>query len=280
MEEQKMERKNFKRMIGVIITLIALVFAVFTLTQCQTPGYEGMFANKDGVSADNKTVTDTSNSEGVSGTKGLDEVVSNKGGTQNSTDSSVSGANQNGGTNSKDVTNPDMETNGTDQVQIFQQNADGTTWFNSEEHNYSIKFPNWMKKKVTEESNLVLRGNSLGKEVLSEEENFTTPNFTINTSYFTYSKYTDGEFDTWFATLRGTPDEKIDYQGATLWFTAFDSDGPYMRRTFVPIAMSGAVQLDLTYYSTLEYNNEAFNKKVKEAFYTIIKNTQELFLSK
>lgn len=257
-----MKRKNFKRMIGVIITLIVLVFAVFTLTQCQSPGYEGMFANKDAVGADKQDgIKDMSNSD--------------KGSESNKSDASQAKEDPN-----KDIAaNRDPKSsdsqNAATQKPIFQKDeVNSSIWFNSEPHNYTVKFPDWMNKKVTEDDDLVLSGNSLGKEVLEENERLVTPHFAISTKYFAYSKYTDGEFDRWFKKLQGSPDETVNYKGMVLKLASVDSGGPYMRRALTPIAMSGAVQLDLVYYSNFDVGDESFNTKVKEAFYSIIKNTQ------
>lgn len=266
-----MERKNWKsywkRAVTVLGILIASVITVLTLAQCQSPGYEGMFANKDAVSADKqgniKDATDNNKSS----------EVNNSGTSQNKEDP------KNDITADRDVKSGSSQNSAT-QTPIFQKDeTSSSVWFNSEPHNYTVKFPDWMSKKVTEDDDLVLSGNSLGKEVLDESEKLVTPHFTISTKYFTYSKYTDGEFDTWFAKLQGSPDETVNYKGMVLKLASVDSGGPYMRRALTPIAMSGAVQLDLVYYSNPDISDENFNTKVKEAFYSIINQTQELYLS-
>lgn len=267
--------KVFK-MVGL---LVVLAVTVFGLTNCEARqmddlGWSAVYGDTQGNQSDG--VSDAGDGHYLfkyDAKGGIHSDVGTPGDSEKTDTASVTPGMDLG---DRDTNQPDeME----EQLPIFQKNSDGSIWYNSEPHNYTLKFPGWMNKKATEDDNVVLSGNALGKEELESGETFTTPHFTVTSTYHDHSESTDGDFDAWVTTLVGTPDETVEYKGATLLLTALDSGGPYARRAYVPIAMSGIVQLDLIYYTTSDIADGAFETKVKSAFYDIIKSTTELYLS-
>lgn len=282
MEDQPMEAKRWYKVFKMVGLLVVLAVSVFGLTNCEARpsddfGWSAVYGDTKGEQVDD--LSDAGDVHQLFKYDAKGDVHSDVG--------KLNGAN---GTDSLSSENDAVNSDGSDrdtdlteemaeQLPIFQKSDDGSIWYNSEPHNYTLKFPSWMNKKATEDDNVVLSGNALGKEELGSDEAFTTPYFTITSTYHDYYESVNGDFDAWTTKLAGSPDETVEYKGTTLLLTALDSGGPYARRAYVPIAMSGVVQLDLIYYTTSEIADGAFETKVKSAFYDIIKSTTELYLS-
>lgn len=84
----------------------------------------------------------------------------------------------------------------------------------------------------------------------------------------------------WFDKFENQGDEKVAYNGYDFKLEAVaDTEGPYTRRAYVPMAESGVLELTFTYSTTSGTLNESFEKKAKEGYYGVITSATELFLS-
>ncbi len=157
------------------------------------------------------------------------------------------------------------------QVPTYQSTGDGYIWYNNEEFNYTLKFPEWMDKKIGTDGNIVLTGKATNNVVPVDR-------FTINARFIELPEGSDSM--SWFAKLENQGDQKVTYKGYTFKLEAVaDTEGPYARRAYVPLAERGALELTFTYDTSGDKLNKSFEKKATEGYYGIINSATELFLS-
>lgn len=252
-----MKRSSSSRMTSILGIYAIIVITAIVLTACVRVG-EDTNPNAPKVQQP-APVSDASNIKDSSTKKDSSSTQQAKSETQNS-------ASQSAENDNRRQPRYDEPT----QVSTFQTTGDGYIWYNNETFNYTLKFPEWMSKKIGPDENIILTG--------SESKNSSADNFTVNVRFIEMPDNIDSE--SWFNKLEAKEDQKVSYKGYSFKLEAVaDTEGPYVRRAYVPLAERGALELTFTYSTTSETLNSAFEKKATEGYYTVINSASELYMS-